>query len=206
MADNLARYGFRFHKGRSAPYLVPVREKVASGYQGQASAVNVPLRIGDPVFRTTDGTMIISAAGTGRISGVIVGVEPYWDGTKMVFGDRLPGGTAGGTTIVDRFSYVMVIPAQGAVFEVDVDDTVNTTLAAYQAHVGANADHAFSGVVSSGAFPKLDISTADTTATLQWRILEVSGTGDNRDFSGANVKMLVTANLTAEAPAYPTGV
>lgn len=206
--DNLVRYGFRVAKGRFATQApIPVKMKVASGYQAAPGAVNVPLRIGDPVGLVNDGTVALAAAGGGAaIFGVIVEVFPYWDGTKMVFGDRLPGGTAPGTTAIDRFSYVGVVNALGTVFEIDVDDTVNTTLQAYQAHINANADHAFSAVANVGAFPKLDISTVNTTNTLQWRILGVSDSVENQDYSGANVKLYVTANVTSEAPVQATGV
>jgi hypothetical protein len=204
--DNLARYGFRFCKGRSAPHLVPEKKKVASAYQASTGVVNVPLRIGDPVQLVSTGTVALLVVGSGVPYGVVVGIQPYWDGTKMVFGDRLPGATTPGTTVVDRFSYVMVMPFLGAVFEVDCDDaTTFTTLAAYQDAIGENADISYSGIVSVGAFPKLDISTNNTTNTLQMRILGISDTAENQDYAGANVKVYVTANLTSEAPILTTG-
>jgi hypothetical protein len=108
--------------------------------------------------------------------------------------------------VVDRFSYVMVMPFLGAVFEVDCDDaTTFTTLAAYQDAIGENADISYSGIVGVGAFPKLDISTNNTTNTLQMRILGISDTAENQDYAGANVKVYVTANLTSEAPILTTG-
>lgn len=204
--DNRAFYGYRFVKGRSAPHLVPERKKVASAYQASTGVVNVPLRIGDPVSLVSTGTVGLTAVSSGVPYGVIVGIEPYWDGTKMVFGSSLPGATTPGTTVIDRFSYVMVMPFLGAVFEGDCDDaTTFTTFAAYQDAIGENVDISYSGVVSVGAYPKLDISTNNTTNTLQLRILDVSPTVDNQDFAGANVKLYFTANLTSEAPILTTG-
>jgi hypothetical protein len=204
MADNLQRYGFRVCQGRHAPHENPIKKKVASGYQ----ATTADLHIGDPVSLVSDGTVALAAAGSGLIYGVITQILPYWDGTKMVFNDRLPGGTAPGTTIVDRFSYVMVQRAFGTIFEVDVDDAVTaTTLAAYQAFIEENCDHAFSvDATAKKSFPRLDISTHAVTATLQWRIVGISETGDNRDYSGAYVKLLVQANVVSEGGVVALGV
>lgn len=198
--DNLARYGFRVCRGRYAPFQTPVKMKVASGYQAAPGAVNVPLRPGDPVQLVNDGTVAILAAGSGTdCYGVITQILPYWDGTRQVFGNSLPGGTTPGTTVIDRFSYVMVQPASGTVFEVDADDaTTATTFSAYQAFVSENADIAYSASLNVGAFPKLDISTHNTTDTLQCRIVGVSDTVENQDFSGANVKLYVIFNQSSE--------
>lgn len=204
--DNIARYGFRWCKGLSAPFVVPEKKKVASAYQATTGVVNVPLRIGDPVSLVNTGTVALTAVGSGVPYGVIVGIEPYWDGTKMVFGSSLPGATTPGTTVVDRFSYVMVVPFVGAVFEIDCDDaTTFTTFAGYQDAIGENADISYTGIVNVGAFPKLDISTNATTNTLQLRILDIVQDGENQDYAGANVKVRVTANLTSQAPTQTTG-
>ena len=54
--------------------------------------------------------------------------------------------------------------------------------------------------------PQLNVSTHAGTGTLQWRILGVSETLANKDFSGSYVKLLVTVNVTQQAPVQTTGI
>lgn len=205
MADNRAFYGFRFYKGANGSRNLPSMEAhvVATGYDGNDGGANsVDLNIGDPVSRAADGSVTLCAAGA-AIYGVVGGVKPYWDGEKMKPGKKLPNATVWGTNEARR-SEVLVIPARNATFEVDVVGGSNTTEAAYRAHVGANADHVLTGDTSlETAKPQLAIAGV-TTSTAQWRVVGVSQSGENRDYSGANVKLLVQANESLQAPATLT--
>lgn len=206
--DNAARYGLRPFQGRVGADAKLVWRDVASGYQAAPGAVNVNLNIGDPVIRVSDGTVAI-ATGTGVCHGVIVAIGNYWNAARglMEPTNVLPGGTAYGS-IFERRSRVLIAPVDAWYFEIDVDDAVTaTTEAAYRAFVGENANVAFSASATTGlASPKLDISTHNTTNTLPWNIHDVSKTGLNQDYAGANVKLIVSCNLPDMSPFVATGV
>jgi len=210
MADNLVRYGFRPFKGQYSSEEKLEEWPVASAYQASPGAVNVPLRVGDAVIRVSDGTVAIAVAGSaGKVYGVIEGIVQVYDAAvgAPVKAKTVPGGTTW-TGLVNQ-TKVLVRPVKGVIFEVDADDaTTATTEAAYQAYRGENADISYSTVLNVGAFPKLDISTHATTNTLQLNIVGISPTGDNRDFAGANVKLLVQFNLVDDNHGLPqtTGV
>ena len=208
--DNPVRYGFRPSGGKFSSEERCIECVVASAYQAAPGAVNVPLRVGDPVVRVSDGTVALMTAGSaGKCYGVIVGVNQIFD---SVLGctrpsDRVPGGTT--YSGIPNQSRVSVALAHANYFEVDCDDAVTaTTEAAYQAYRGENADISFTGVLNVGAFPKLDISTHNTTGTLQCNIVDVARTLENRDFSGANVKLKIQFNLVDDNHGLPqtTGV
>jgi hypothetical protein len=166
--------------------------------------VNVDLNVGDPVKLVSDGTVALAAAGD-SIYGVITGVAPYYDGTTMVFNNKLPGGTTYGS-VLERTSYVYVLPVAGLVFEVDCDEnTTATTQAAYTAFIEENCDLSLNAdATTKQARPLLDISTHVTT-TAQWRIYDLSRRID-QDFSGTRVKLLVVCNEVQQAPYVTTGV
>jgi hypothetical protein len=98
---------------------------------------------------------------------------------------------------MERRSILDVIPAAGNYFEIDCDDaSTATTYAAYLAFIGEAADHTFDvGTVERAGYanPKLDISTHLNSAG-QWKIVGVSRTMNNRDFTGLNVKLIVEIN------------
>lgn len=210
MADNLARYGFRPFKGKlSAEEKVEIWP-VASAYQAAPGSTNVPLRVGDPVARVSDGTVALVTAGSGtKVYGVIVGIERVYDSAIGAPGKNrlVPGGTT--WTGLPNQTLVQVAPALGRIFEVDCDDAVTaTTEAAYQAFRGENVDIIYVPVLNEGAYPKVDISGHATTNTLQCNIVGISPTQDNRYFDGANVKLLVQFNLVDDnyGAAQITGV
>jgi hypothetical protein len=121
----------------------------------------------------------------------------------------LPGATSY-TNEVDRTSLI-VLPFANNIWEVDVDDAVTaTTLAAYRLLVGLNADMIYTTDVTNAdkprARPELDISTAATTAALDFRIIGVSKTAENVDFSGTGVKLLVQLNLGSDPNLGTSGV
>lgn len=219
MANNKHRYGFRFSRNLSgAPDQPPIIEMpIVSGLQPQgAGAASVDLRIGDPVKQLSTGGIDLAAAGDALIFGVVMGFTPVWDGTKMVPRNKWPGATAygSGLTPIERQTRAIICLAGNVVFEIDCDDaTTATTQQAYLALVGENCDHILPTDVTDTSNPKadpfLDIST-HTTNTAQWRILGISRTFENQDFSGLNVKLYVTANELTVAPfgvvTGPTGI
>jgi hypothetical protein len=205
MADNEAYYGFRpymgNHKGGGTCHPKTVRCTVATAYQAQddGSGFSVDLNIGDPVKLVSTGTIALANT-TESVFGIVAGFEYYWDGDVMRPTNKLPGGNAWGT-VEERRPWVHVIPANACLWEVDVDDsTTATTFAAYQAFVFENVEHTCVGVSADAtATPKLDISGHATTAGLGWRIEGVSQTKSNRDFSGANVKLIVSCNTSQDS-------
>lgn len=205
MADNTHKYGFRAVKGslNGACFPKGVRKSVASGYQAQddASGFSVDLNVGDPVKLAADGTVELANT-TEPAWGVIVGFDFYYNTAngRMEPTDRLPGGSTWSGE--EQRPWLYVVPAgPGQLFEVDVDDAVTaTTFAAYLALVGQNVTHVCPGnSTTRRAEPRLDISLAATTAGLNWRIEQVSQIQSNRDFSGANVKLIVSANIGQQA-------
>lgn len=202
MADNPALYGFRWIGSRGTSIPKPEIYRVASGYQAAPGAVNCDLNPGDPVIKVSDGTVAIAT--TGVVFGVIIGVEPFYDGTKMVRDDRLPGNTVYGS-VLERQSKVLVIPVADQLFECVADEnTTATTQAAYTAFIGENVDLVMVPVAPL-ATPRLDISTHAVTNTLGWRIVNL-GRGVNIDYTGNFVPLVVTANLPQQAPFTILGV
>lgn len=203
MTANRARYGFRFYRGANGSKNCPTPElfTVASGYDGQdVDTASVDLNVGDPVSIVATGTVALAAADGASIYGVVVGFGQYWDGTRMVPAPKIPNQNVWGTNEA-RKPGVLVLPGRNVTFEVDVDDaTTATTEAAYRAFIGENADHILTGdTAQTSAKPQLDVSTHVATAA-GWAIVGISQSGENRDFSGANVKLLVQVNETSQAP------
>jgi hypothetical protein len=209
MTDNASSYGFRYVRSINGSEPKPFRGRVASGYNPTLSGTAYGIWPGDPVTLLSDGTyqVTIGAEGSkGIISGICVGVGPTYDGSAMQYKNYVPPNTVYSTNL-ERQTYIWIVPGPGSVFEVDVDDAVTaTTEAAYQALCGENADHRLTTGLQPKANALLDISTHDTTNTLQWRILDVSQTAANQDYSGARVKLLVTPNVVSDAPFNTTGV
>ncbi len=213
MADNIRKYGFRWWSGNPYPAPNPIVCTVATAesFDVSGGASNVSLRKGDPVTDLATGGVTLcagfEAAGTGvRVFGIVDSVLPYWDAAQnlMVPGNALPSDIA--WTGLERQSKLLVIPAEAGIWEVDVDDAVTaTTEAAYQAFVNANCDHSLAGASGTFVNPRLDISQVVTT-TAQWRIVGVSPSADNRDFSGANVKLLVRVNEGASPTFTASGI
>ena len=204
MANNTHYYGFRpfignpFKGGRSTP---PAMEMtVASAYQAQddGSGLSVDLNVGDPVKRVSDGTIALANT-TEAVYGIIAGFGPYWNGSKMVPTNYLPGGTT--WTLEARKPVVYVIPVNACLWEIDVDEnTTATTIGGYRAFIGENVTHTCVGVsATKKADPRLDISTHAVTESLVWRIEGISPSAHNADFTGTNVKLLVAANVSQDA-------
>lgn len=204
MADNEHLYGFRWstaaNGGKSAPN--PVRLFYATGQDDQDDGSNsVDINVGDPLKLVSTGGVIVALT-TNDVSYVAVGFGPRWNGTVMEPTTKLNNQTAWGT-IEDRRQYVWGVDARAGVWEIDVDDnTTATTYAGYVAFVNENANWVVPGNTgATSADPKLDISSHATTAGLGCRIVGISDTMWNRDFSGANVKLLVRFNEINDAGA-----
>lgn len=210
MADNRIAYGFRpYGLNLGNGTLKPKKEIVATleSFDVTGGLQNAALRAGDVVTRLATGGVTLCAGNetTPVIPyGVVVGVNPYFDSTigqtgAMRPSRSLPSDIAWGTNLARQSSLVVVPFQPSQIWEVDADDIVTaTTLAAYQAFIGENVsmiNTAPASTVPPFAAPKIDISTHATTASLFFRIEGVSDTLDNVDFSGANVKLLVSCNM-----------
>jgi len=207
MANNTHLYGFRFYQGgsgRDRP--TGIEMQVANAYQAKAddTSTSVDLNVGDPVKLVSDGTVALANT-TDVPFGIITGIlNVYNSGVGAVQPiNRVPGATAPGTTVIDRFTRVLVTPCAGIIWEIDVDDnTTQTTFAGYVGLIGNNVTHVCVADTSNSSLPKadprLDISSAAVTATLDWRIVGVSRNVANKDYSGTNTKLLVMANTTNE--------
>lgn len=216
MANNVAKYGFRYygsHLGGCCPK--PMEFLVANAYQAQVSATDVDLNVGDPVMFNNSGPdtgfiELAAAGGTGRFWGVIVGFTNVKVGLPLKGRkySRLPGGTT--WTTEENASKVLVVPFAGNIWEIDVTGNTSSfdTLTEYRTLVNKNCDLSYVLDVSDPdrpkANPRLDVSTNAET-TKDFRVVGVSKTAMNQDYSGNFVKLLVTVNESGQAP-FSTGV
>lgn len=220
MADNQAAYGFRLFRAGAAGTTGPsdTRWPVVSNYASNTpvGTAGVAIRPGDPVNQLASGMVqhITISDGTPtedtmKCLGVCAGIDPVFNSAKGQFGamDRfssLPTGVVYGTNL-ERQSNILIYEAAAFEFEADCDDNVTaTTLAAYQALVGENCAISYNASAPF-ANPRIDISTHVTTSE-QLRIVGISPTLANQDFSGANVKLIVRFNLVQNAPFIATGI
>lgn len=176
----------------------PRRYRNGAPWNGVARTYFVPatdataLFVGDPVIIAGDGDANgiptctrATAAGAGRITGVVVGFQPA---APFPLPYR-PASTA---------AYVLVADDPDLLFEAQ-EDGVGGSLAA--TNIGQNIDmiagtgSTFTG--NSGFM--IDSSTAAVTATLQWRIVELEPREDNA--IGTTAKWLVAINLPTETGA-----
>ena len=211
MADNAAKYGFRWYAGNPSPCPAPIKVYVATSQDHQDdTSTSCLIRAGDPLKLVSTGGVNIALT-TNSVMYICVGLGPVWDGEKMAFRRTFPNTHAWGTN-ESRRPHLLAVPAKAGMWEIDVDDTTTaTTFAAYMAFIGENTEHVVPGSatidpVGRVARPLLDISLHATTAGLGWRIVGVSDTVENKDFSGANVKLLVTVNESQEAGSAATNV
>ena len=205
MADNAARYGFRFFRSRYGGANAVVRDgwcATSASFDVNAGAANVVLGAGDVLLQEAGGsvTLAIGSEGTDSttILGVCCGIKQYYDTVKGVMtaaGPGIPSDLAWGTNLA-RQSRLYYIPADAAIWAIQVDDIVTfTTQATYEAAIGANCRFVNTGASGENrAKPKLDISTVATTNTFPWKIVGVQPSPPNVDFAGANVELLVISN------------
>ena len=77
------------------------------------------------------------------------------------------------------------------------ENTTATTEAAYQDMIGENCRFINTGATGElRAPPRLDISTNATTNTFPFKIVGISTTAGNQDFSGNYVELYVISNGT----------
>lgn len=205
MADNAHRYGFRFYKGQFSDQPKGELYHVADAYQAQVdgAGASVDLNIGDPVKAVLDGSVALANT-TDLVFGIVIGVHRIFEASTGVTrpADRVPGGTTGGGNI-ERSTLVEVVPARGIIWEIDVGGVApGITEAAYRALIHENAEHTCLGDLSIAGRPKADPRLALPSAVgagLGWRIVGISKSAQNKDWSGANVKLLVKVNESGEA-------
>jgi hypothetical protein len=199
---NTALYGFRWVRaldgGSDDPPVMPYR--IASAYNGTLGGTAIDINIGDPITQLNTGYHAVAAGSEGtqaNIAAVVVGVGPYYDSNlgRMTINKKLPNQQGAYSTNYERETFVYGIPVEGQVFEIDCDDTSSSydTYAEYLAFVGENADHILLTGSEPKANPKLDISTHNTTYSLQWRIVDIAKRID-QDYASAGVKLYVTCN------------
>lgn len=194
---NLSFQGFRVAYPDQAPEPIPAF--VADNY---ATA----LYVGDPVTYQTDGSVARTAAGSGAgISGVIVAITGLMLNGVFVRNAKYVPANTRWTADADRTQLLIAPVYPDARFLVQADDgTTITTVAAARSAVGNNADHVFqtadTGLGLSGAC--LDISTVNTTATLQWRIRDVI-VGPHSDPTLTRCTYVVTANVITNFGGLP---
>ena len=208
MADNRAKYGFRYYGNLSGSGRMPIQEfRIASTYSAQVASgtTDVGLYVGDVVSLLADGTVALFADNAASEDAAPFGVIAGFSNVKFGPENKARPSSyypVGGVTYGDSNTEtrVQVVPfTQDIIWEVDVDDAVTaTTKAAYEALIGENTviaayvpDTADSN--KPKANPKIDISV-NTTTVDDFRIWGISKTQDNVDFSGANVKILVIAS------------
>lgn len=175
MDRNLQFHGFQFYKTLSGnDFPSTIRGRIASAYA-------TDLYRGQPVVRQSDGTYQRVAAGGGAgISGVISNIIQFRNanGVLVTNGRHIPSGTS--YTNASDATMVEIIPARGHLFRV-CGVAAGTNLATSRAWEGENADHVYgptggaadTALGLNGTF--LDIATHNTTATLQWRLVEYLG-------------------------------
>ncbi len=201
MADNKTEYGLRWatawNGGKSCP--VGMRMTVATTQDDQDDGNNsIDLNIGDPLKALSTGGVTIAQT-TDVIDYVLIGVLPHWDSGQGVMrpNSKLPNQTNWGT-IEARRSWVMCVPSTAGLWEMDCDDSSTaTTFAAYIALIHSNCNLVIAGnTANTSAKPEIDISSTATDENFALRLMGVSQTAENKDFSGAQVKLIVAINET----------
>lgn len=186
---------------------IPVKHVNGSPYSGQsniyatAAADGTALFVGDPVKLAADGNaqgiqLVTKATAGAAVLGVVVGVI----NTKL---DPVAGTMSGGSISLDTpvyrpastAQYVLVCDAPDVVYEVEAVTGSNASYSFAVADVGQNADLATvaGSTVTGTSAAALDMSTKNTTATLQWKILGVVQRPDN-EITGASTKVQVKIN------------
>ena len=186
---------------------LPVKHVNGSPYNGQSNIYYVPssdgtaLFVGDPVKLLADGNaqgigQVIKATAGAAVLGVIVGII----NTKM---DPVGGTMSGGSIALDTpvyrpastGQYVLVADSPDVVYEVEAVTGSNASYSFAVADIGLNADLATvaGSTVTGTSAAALNMATALSTATLQWKILGTVQRPDNEP-TGANTKVLVKIN------------
>jgi hypothetical protein len=211
MADNQRRYGLRWNfaaNGKAHPQPIECFVDTLESFDVNSGAANCFLRAGDVVRRKSTGGMeqADGAEDTAEAAyGVVVGIGPYWDGTRMWPTNELPSDVSYGT-LLERQSKLIVVPVDAGIWEVDADEALADE-AAWQLNVGANCNLILSGASGEKYLdPMLDVSSIATTDSLIWRIHSISKTRANHDFTGNFVKVNIEPNIAQRPWSSATGV
>jgi hypothetical protein len=205
MADNTHLYGFRWHSSKAGGSMPkPVELYYATGQNDVDDGTNsIQISVGDPLKLMNTGGVKVALSNE-DVSFVAVGFAPVYNATSGVIepSNRVPNATAWGTN-EDRRVKILGVPVRGQIFECDCDDAVTaTTFAAYVAFINENCTWKVAGAgTPRKADPMIDIEYHATTAALGLRLVGISGTAYNRDFSGNYVKLLVEFNEINDANA-----
>lgn len=206
MADNRSRYGFRPYRSRSGSGTPsPEQRFLASAYSGTPNGgANCDVQIGDCMTLVSDGSLGFATAGSaGAVSHIVTGVVQYWDGSRMVSGNKVPLGLGSYGSNLERRTLILCQRVEDWIWEVDTDAA--STYATLLAAINANADISYN-ISAPNANPRLGVSTINTTHSLQLRIQGFSDSKENIDFTGNYVKMLVIFNKTAAATQAATTI
>lgn len=194
---NVTQGGFRFKRMKHGPKSYqPIRGCVLTNN-------TTAIFTGDAVKRVSTGDWVVAAAGD-AIGGICCGVEQYQgtDGVMRKGGAYLPAATTfTGGLGSDTQSVIRVIPALGAIFEVDANAATATTLAGWMAFVGENVDLVATAGNTTTGQSGFTVASAGhaVTNTLVFRIEDISQRIDV-DYSAVGVKLLVSVNLCQDVP------
>ena len=157
---------------------------------------------GSPVIPLAAGVIDIvgaAAGGTVGLVGVFWGCEYVSSTTgEKVFSNYWPGSGADSNFPVRAFVYDN--PLQSFVI---CSDASLTSESAARAHVFANANFATatSGSTTTGiSSAKLGVSTINTTANLNLRIMGIQDDPENQDFTAAGIPLIVRLNNSFNSP------
>ena len=185
----------------------PVKHVNGSPYNGQANIYFVPatdgtaLFVGDPVKLAADANadgypQVTKATAGAAVLGVVVGVI----NTKLdpVTGRMTSGSIALDTPVYRPAStaqYVLVCDSPDVIYEVEAVTGSNASYSFAVADVGLNADLATvaGSTVTGASAAALNMATALSTATLQFKIMGTVPRPDNEP-TGAATKVLVKIN------------
>lgn len=186
---------------------LPMKHVNGSPYNGQANIYYIPASdgtavfVGDPVKLAADANaqgiqQVTKATAGAAVLGVVVGVI----NTKF---DPVGGSMSGGSVSLDTpvyrpastGQYVLVCDSPDVVYEVEAATGSNAAYSFAVADVGQNADltTVAGSTVTGTSAAALDMSTKNTTATLQWKIVGVVQRPDN-EITGNYTKVLVKVN------------
>ena len=184
-----------------------VKHVTGAPYNGQANIYatsasdSTALFVGDPVKLAADGNaqgiqFVTKATAGAAVLGVVVGII----NTKL---DPVAGTMTNGSIALDTpqyrpastAQYVLVADAPDLLYEVEACGSSGAAYSFAVADIAQNADlYVGTGSTTTGASGcALDMSTKNTTATLQWKIMGVVQRPDN-EITGNYTKVLVKVN------------
>lgn len=205
-------YGWRWSRGIDGTHACPAGERlpVATAFTATIQGGGaVGLKPGDVVKKLSTGYITI-AQGSEITSynpatvdadtpyGVVVGLEPVFDGNVMVPTNHLTSGGGVYGTNFARQTFARVVPVQAGIWSVAIDTAAAAydTYAEWLATVGETVDMVNSNLPTTVAEPELDISTkGDANSASQiWKIYGLDVSLDNKDYDAAGFRLLVIAN------------